>query len=1348
MTSSEAGLLAAVGVNPDDRHETDLHETWVSYGFRRADSRASPVPVILIEKGPKNVSEVKKAVRGIPECIILVPAHSTLLLKAAKLSDTARVGSSTDRERVAAVLSSCGLAAATTKIRALVAVKAAIHALQTATRDFDNRGLFENHYLKERVWDDTRMDVDEVAERVLAAENVWDALKDLGWNIKPEHGTQKIDDTISITVTPRDDLNVRKSDAEVAPSYLAVDALKHSTWSILTNGTEWRLYSTKVSASTTNYFAAFLNPNRKSAARYLAAIFGSSSYAIMDGWRDIDVFFANSREYARDLEDDMASKIMSPNGTFLDIVKGILDHDMNKTFSAEDLEGGRRAALTTMYRIWFVLYAESRNLLPAKDEKYRPISLQTVRNSLDDYESRPDDTDCWKNLLKLFRGIRCGSSDHNLPQYDGDLFKSLPQIDGTRVRNEHLVRALRGLLERDGAAIDYASLNVRHLGSIYETLMEYGVRQAKKNVMLIEEKGKAREIATKQSGAYSYKKNDLYLASKGGIALRKSTASYYTPDEMVRFLVRRGLEPILTEREDLIAGDLKAYRKDPSEANRRACMDRLLDIQVLDPAMGSGHFLVEALSRITEWVTRMLKEHPGHPLLGEIDCDRKTVVEEQQRRGVTIDPSRLADDVLLKRRVMKRCIFGVDLNPLAVDLCKLSLWLDSFAIGVPLTYLNHHIKHGDSTIGMWRADLASDQDTALDAYMAKTEKDGASMTNIINSADVTVDAVHSSEDAYSEYEKKMAPHRAALDALTAFVIDKNLLPKKTPKLFARKLGQISAGTTKPDEQTRRIRDRINQLRDRYSFFHWELEMIDAFADERRGFDCVVGNFPWDKSKANANEFFAPYDPSFTSLKIKPEINQRIERLCKDPELAKEYEEYRQGFLDKSSFYKTYDLQGTGDRDLWQLVLERVVGKMDQGVASSDHQTRCLVSDGGTVSVLLPSGLLTGVGAMQMRNKLLDWEIRQLYVFENKGIFPILSSYRFLLLTVRNRPGPDEFPTAFYLHNPASLDDERVEGEKFSCRSKKRIRSTQPDDLIISEVTQATAVMLENISKHSTLISGLADGWDVEITSGLHRSSDAGLFRKDGKGWPVVEGKSMHQFNHAFASPTFTILHSAGLKKLASKKVYRGRHRDFYDSYQLVFRNIARSTDLRTVFASILPPHTFYPNSLYAIIPLHNGAVELSSTYNRNIAYLEGVLNSLTFDFLIRSKVNMNVASVINNTPIPDTQNPEIATLAAQLSVGTDEFEAFAESMRVPNVALPPPERIRACAKLDALAAAEYGLSRKEYVQILDSFKFGEAPSLLEAEEADWSDYRTLRGFYGEVKKLAPAYYDKIMVKTA
>lgn len=1336
MTPSQTRLLAAVGINPSDLRETNLHKAWTSSGAKLADS---DTPVILVEKGPTTVAQVKSAICKFQACLVLVgPLTDTLILKVGNIADATRLVTEADLERAVAILRSCEFAAATTKFRTLKSLECTIAKLQTATKDFDNRGLFENHYLRERVWKDTRTDVDDVAERVVAGKDVWGVLKALGWQMRTEYGTQRIDDAVSITVVSSEDLSTRKTDHEVAPSYLAVDALKNSTWSILTNGREWRLYSARMSASTTNYFSVVLDPDQKHTARYLSVMFDSSSYAVIDGLRDIDTFFEKSRDYARGLEDDLSSRIMSADGPFLHIVKGILDHDKKKSFSSEELERGRRAALAVMYRIWFVLYAESRDLLPTNDEKYKPISLQTLRVRLEEYESRPTDVDCWARLLQLFNGIRRGSKTHNLPQYDGDLFKIMPQIDNVQVKNAHTVAALKGLLERDGSAVDYASLNVRHLGSVYETLMEYKVKQAKRDIMLIEKHGKIREISAKQPGAYSYKKNDLYLISGGGIALRKSTASYYTPDEMVKFLVRRGLDPILDEREALLAADMKAYSKDPSNANRRTCMDRLLDIQVLDPAMGSGHFLVEALSRITEWATGMLKEHPKHPLLAEIDIDRKTVVEEQRRQGVTIDRSRLTDDVLLKRRVMKRCIFGVDLNPLAVDLCKLSLWLDSFAIGVPLTYLNHHIKHGDSTIGMWRADMASKHNMALDDYVGETQKAGDIMSDISYSADVTVDAVRSSEDAHSEYEKRVAPHKMALDALTAFAIDGNLLQKQRPKMLAKLISQMSDGSTNLDAQTRRVRDKVRDLSDRYSFFHWELEMMDAFTDGRWGFDCIVGNFPWEKSKADDKEFFAPHAPSFAFMKTTPEKEKLKKRIFREnPELEKEYDDYKQTFVDKGAFYKTFKMQGTGDRDMWQLMLERVVG------LASAQQLRRLVSENGTISVLIPSGLLTGKSAVEMRRRLLDMDIQQMYVFENKGIFPIHSSYRLLLMTVRHRSGPDEFPVGFYLHNLRSLEDPSIEKDKFSSMSKTRIRSTFPDDLIIPEVTRGAASILETASTHNVLASGLAEGWDVEITRGLDRSNDSNLFRIDGKGWPVVEGKYMHQFNHAYSKPRFTIPPSLGLKKLASKKIYRRRPSNFYDSYQLVFRNISHGRNMRTVMAAILPPHTFYTHSLSVVIPTYRGAAKLGSEYNRNIAYLAGLLNSMTFDFLIRSKVNTNVASVIKNTPIPRVPNPKITALAAKLSVGADTFEQFAESLRISNSYLSLSDRLHACAELDAMVAHAYGLTRDEYLTVLDSFQFDEAPYLHEADYADLSDNKVLKKFYGEVRKLAPVYYDKM-----
>ena len=344
-------------------------------------------------------------------------------------------------------------------------------------------------------------------------------------------------------------------------------------------------------------------------------------------------------------------------------------------------------------------------------------------------------------------------------------------------------------------------MGVRHLGNILESIMEYVVRQADRDIMLLEEKGKVKEVKTGQKSTYSYKKNDLYLASKEGIA-RKSTASFYTPDAFVSFLVRRGLEPILEERSKLIADDVKRYEETKSEKDRDACIDRMLDIQVLDPTMGSGHFLVEALNRLTSWATETLTRHQNHPLMRKIELDRDTILEEQTNLGITLDQNLLTPDVLLKRRIMKRCIFGVDLNPMATELAKLSLWLDSFAIGVPLTYMDHHIKTGDSTMGSFLDYMQDKKNSTLDDWSPGSESDKM-ISTVVNSSDVTIGQVHESKDMHVQHMELLDPTRQMLDAFTASKIDPTFLPKKSKTEFIHKFKNNPNKDTKEFAKTRK-----------------------------------------------------------------------------------------------------------------------------------------------------------------------------------------------------------------------------------------------------------------------------------------------------------------------------------------------------------------------------------------------------------------------------------------------------------------------------------------------------------------------------------------------------------------
>ena len=1212
---------------------------WECYGMRRADGSDPPVPVVLAASGPRGIADVKKEITA-DSCIVLLAARNTLFLRALGTSLSVQLDGEGEHERVCRILESCGISGKA--MRYLKGLRCAIRNIPISSAHFDNRGIFSNHYLKNRLWGDLRRDIGPEVDAVANAlkRTPEEMLAALGWDLDDGKRTGRTCRFrgASIVVAPRGrDLSVRTRD-DVAPSYTAVAELKHSPWVILTNGREWRLYTSRVSASTTNYLgidtAAGIEP-----LRYLAALFGAATYeGGTDGMSQIDEFFDQAQQKARSLEDDLRSKVLGADGLFLDIVKGVLDHDMKRTFRSADLAAAKETALAVMYRVWFVLYAESRNLLPVRDPKYWPISLRSMHAELDGYEGDPDGYGCWDALLDLFVRIRDGSPDHNLPQYDGDLFRARPAVDSIKVRNRFIASAMRQLLETDGQAVDYGDLGVRHLGSIYESLLGFEVRQADRDIMLVEDGKGVREVESKAESTYSHKKNDLYLASGAGIVSRKSTASFYTPDEIVSFLVRRGLDPLLTERRKRVATDIRKYKKDPSEQNRLACIDRILDLQVLDPAMGSGHFLVEALNQITLWATDVLNSYPNHPLVAEIDEDRKTVIGAQAKKGVTIDEILLTADVLLKRRIMKRCIFGVDLNPLAVELARLSLWLDSFAIGVPLTYLNHHIRHGDSTIGGWLADIRNPKDRSMDDWLSDPVDHGTILDRVSHRPDITVEQAIASRQDHEEYERQTDVHRVALDVLTASQIDPTVIPSKTKRRDEWIFRMTRTHNTNKGDFT--TRSQIDNLANEYSFFHWELEMMDAFTDNRRGFDLIVGNPPWEKSKPYDDEFFTPYDPTFRSLKTRTEKSRRATEILKRPDVADLYEKYLQSFRMKAVFYKTFSMQGIGDKDMWQLVFERMLN---------------LVTDGGVVSVVLPSQLLGNIGSTGIRKQLLEMDLLQVYVFENsKKIFPIHSGYRFLLLTARNRTdASDEFPAAFYLHDLSSLGTATVEKAKFAICSKSRIRKTSPNDLSIPEVSEERAVLLEKLSQFKPLGERSDDEWKLGLSSSFHTTNDSDLFRNDRKGWPILKGRNIHQFNHNFSTPEFTTDHLDGLKRLEKKKIYVNHCGGFHESCVIVFRDRTAATNMRTVIAGIVPPHTFHANSLQSIILTKNHKVTLGDEYNQKTAYLCAVLNSLTFDFIARSKVQMVLAPIIKSlsAPPPSSFDKDIAVASAQLTCG-------------------------------------------------------------------------------------------------
>lgn len=1328
-----------MGMNPNAKRKIDLDKKWSCYSYNH-DGSAKEVPVILIEHGPKNMAEVKQKLRAFSACITLLEERSALFLKTPNSNQIIPLESNEEHERVSFILSSSGIEDAATELDMMIGITKSIESIQTATADFDNRGIFSTHYLRNRLFEDVHRDLtpDVASIKPLVGAAPGKILKALGWN-------KDNNEQVSIVITEQNDFSIRSGSSDVAPSYTAISHLKQSKWVILTNGKRWRLYTSNISASSTNYFEINLDVQRDSTIRYLVAIFGAATFEEIDDKRYIDEFFAEGKKYATDLEEDLASRIMSPDGLFLDIIKGVLNHDMKTKFTAGELGEAKETALKILYRVWFLAYAESRNLLPTKDEKYRNIALQTIRDHLDLYED-PHGHECWDSLCILFKGIREGSREHNLPQYNGDLFSYEPSIDGITIKNHFIVDALHSLLERDGVPMDYASLGVRHLGNIFESLMEFGVKQTDHDIMLLEDKKGVREVASKAESTYSYKKNDLYLASKGGMIQRKTTASFYTPNEVVEFLVKQGLQPIFTEREKLLDDDIRVYEKSKTTKNMKSCMDRLLDIQVLDPAMGSGHFLVETLNQITQWVIGVLDKYPNHPLLSEIEYDRSRVLTEQEENGIAIDESLLTNDVLLKRKVMKRCIFGVDLNPLAVELAKLSLWLDSFAIGVPLTFMDHHIKNGDSTIGVMLNELETSKSASLDNWIQAPERFSKYIDSTAYNTDINMSQVWDSKNSYAEYQSGIRPHKVMLDAITAIKMDKDVVPARVLKHTAEylmRLANTTTGKTNPDKELNGVLEQISKKQDSYKFFHYELDMMDAFTDQRRGFDLIIGNPPWNKIRPNANEFFTSVDYNYKKKSNNDKIAIR-------KKFDKEYQQYKAVFDEKRAFYKNHGGIGENtDFDIYRIMIERMLQ---------------VLTPGGVFSMLMPSAIVNSRGATALRKYILEKNILSLYVFQNKyKIFPIHSSQRFALLTFQNSDGSDEFSCGFYLHRLASLKDMSVEKDKFRTLSKFLIYDMSSEMTIIPEIkSDAQLHIIQKIAtKHPKLGNTTKFSVDLGRELNMGESKDKKLLVSRG-GWPVLESKNFHQHIHNYSKPIYRADIRKTLARVKTKRKFHGKSKEIHENPRLVYRSITASDNTRTMIACIIPQSVFTTIGAYMALS-RIGTFEVNPNYHRLNAYLCGIFNSTTFDFLIRTKIDKNVETYhLYDTPIPENFTSDIAQkiskLCAILTLSETWHGGMANAISISkddvnNRTLN--HRIDLVARIDALVALQYGLTHDEYESVLKDFKV-DNNAFTKDELTCVVDYTSIskaardkhmRRFYRAVYERALNYYDMVDAKS-
>lgn len=953
------------------------------------------------------------------------------------------------------------------------------------------------------------------------------------------------------------------------PEFEAQSALRSNRWVILVRGTRWSLY--RYGAPPLSSFT--IDTDEETGREYLEAVFGAASYDGLLG------------RVADEADEETIQKWLIRRiireGTFETLAGGLLTKDARGTAGLKRI---RDETVAILFRVWFISHAECRGILPVGNPQYDRISLRSMQDRIHRYESDPDATACWDDMTRLFGIMRDGSAPLGIPRYAATLFGD--EIGGP-VKNRHLTDVLRIFSPKYGM-YDNAD---HFMGGIYETLMGVFLERTPEGC--------------------------IRVTAKNRTPLRKSLAAYYTPRALVKYLAQIGLEPVLKRRR-AAAKDLAACGEDPAPETTDACVDDLFDLRILDPTAGSGRFLTEALGIVADWVAELLAKHPDHPALDGLFADTRPPAGHGS---------------LLKRIIVERCIFGVDLDPMAAELARISLWLATGSTEPPA---GGHIRVGDVTLGMWLADIHNHAES-LDRYSSASP---ASTTTL-------------------------EEQKAALDMLAVGIIDGDSRP---------------AVRSKTPPRTVVSRRRVEQVAKWYGLFHWEVEMPEAFGN-RRGFDVILGNPPWEQIRVEPVEVYKTHNEGLDYLGRRKN-QDTLRAMAGKEDSQKRLAEYRNMLVKKRRLYHMQYETGRGGVDVYWLVLNKALS---------------IMAEGGTISMVVPAHLANSTKNAPIRRDLFDMHIRCLYVFANsQSIFPIDRRFRFLLFSAQKSAGPDTFPAGFYLSRPESLRDHTLEPERFTTLSKRFIREISPKSLKVPELGHNTLWDVHaKIHRSGTRLEEGRDGWT--ITKYTHMTRPASIHGPPPypSGYaPALSGKNIHHYNYLY-NP---------VGKAADLSAYRTP--PSRDGYILVGRSVTGATNTRTAITAVMPPGYLADTSLFSLGIRDEAKRRSADDYMRQMLYLEGVFNSLPFDFVARTLVNNHLEGVILSLPVPRPSEYDalVSNRAAKLTVdGSAAFDVLADCMGVPNRHTSGDERVRLAAEIDAIVAYQYGLDAGEYDRLAASF---------------------------------------------
>ncbi len=1045
-------------------------------------------------------------------------------------------------------------------------------------------------------------------------------------------------------------------------------------WGILTNGTKWRLYWAGARSVSEEFLEIDLgrvlaldgggdlfasDADRDHWLRVFAVMFSREAF-VKDGTDDRS-FHERARAAAAFYEERVAASLSKL--VFEQVFPSLATAIANAAPQAP-LQDVREASLVLLYRLLFLLYAEDRDLLPVSDRRYDDYALRPLRI---DVGKRVSDGDAlsssasriWGHIADLSRIIDKGDASVGIPPYNGGLFAGdgASLLGSVRIADSVMAPALDALsYERsigERRYINYRDLSVQQLGSIYERLLEF-------------------EIVRDDSGT---------LAVRPNLFARKNSGSYYTPDELVGLILDETLEPLITERLDAFRAALgKLNAKDAKDYQRRELRDAdpanaILSLRVCDPAMGSGHFLVSLVDTLADHVLDAMAEAASlgadvdytSPLADKIEDIRATILKNARAANWTIDEAQLDDRHIVRRMVLKRCVYGVDKNPMAVELAKVALWLHTFTVGAPLSFIDHHLRAGDSLFGLWVRD-AIDKAGALggellwNEALKNAERQARAMKTIEMATDAEIAEAHRSAEMWTDVEFQTGPLDSfvsfihALDWLRLSAAETGLVRLWLDGQFGEPLS-IARGKARPEpvrakpEEVKAftaIWERARTLIGEERFLNWQISfpgVWDNWASKGRegGFDAVVGNPPWDRFEFEELPWFAARDESIATEPLKSKRKTMIAAL-KDrrPELFLEFNTAQARQSAAAKIVKTgkiYSQLNGGKLNIYKIFVERALS---------------LIRPNGLIGLLTPIGIGTDLNVSSFLRKITETDRLKAFVaFENKRRWLFADVHAEDQPTIFCVGGEDRhFPTFKYavkLHRlPTGPDAEKpVTLTKETLAKVNPTTSTMPifrtmtDLAIVSKIYQLSPVLIEGSGRSERPI------WPIKYRQMINMTSRSGGFRtaqmlSNGEGaWPIVngefesskgkwlrlhEGKMVSIYNHRYAGvrsrsnsvsgqgiPVHSSESELGDPAFLPTPRYWILESDADPDfpYAIGFNDICNTNNSRSLISSIVPKGA-YGNKL----PLLTWA----SGNLADMLLLQGNLASIPTDYVARQKI--------------------------------------------------------------------------------------------------------------------------------